>query len=278
MSRLLPCVVAKGYRGRLRSTFELPVHLKGYFGFDINCLPRKLDRNHSMIMKTRFFTLPLSLLLSITLAYSQAQPSATVTPRGANNYDIAWAGVAGRTYFIEFSTDLVNYHYLPTMDYGAGQHSYGMHSSTDKGFMRLHYVDASWITNLQQARDADFDGDGISNAFEVETIFSNPMDAESRGGDSENGGVGDGLADAWELFYFGNLTSADPSAIGQADGLTNKEKSDLGLNPLINLSAASAAQPAKFSYDLVGRLTAVTAAISPVTLVPDAEGNLTNAQ
>jgi YD repeat-containing protein len=52
----------------------------------------------------------------------------------------------------------------------------------------------------------------------------------------------------------------------------------LGLSPLDDLSAAGAAQPAKFSYDLVGRLTAVTAAISAVTLVPDAEGNLTNAQ
>jgi hypothetical protein len=228
-------------------------------------------------MKLRFLTVSLSLLLSATLAPALEEPAVLFTRDEAGKCELTWAGAAGHTYFLEFSTDMVNWHYAPSIDYGTGLKASGAISNSDKLFMRLHYVDASWITTLQEARDADFDGDGIPNSFEVESIFSNPMDAESKGGDSENGGVGDGLADGWELFYFGNLTSADPSAIGQADGLTNKEKSDLGLSPLVDLSAAGAAQPAKFSYDLAGRLTAVTAILAPSNFILDQEGNL-NAQ
>jgi hypothetical protein len=63
-----------------------------------------------------------------------------------------------------------------------------------------------------------------------------------------------------------------------ADGLTNKEKSELGLNPNTDYSAANNPQPASYSYDLVGRLTGVTAPLGAGTYTPDDEGNLLNAQ
>lgn len=41
----------------------------------------------------------------------------------------------------------------------------------------------------------------------------------------------DGLPDGWEYHYFDNLTSAHPNTKITPDGLTNKEKSEMGLSP-----------------------------------------------
>ena len=76
------------------------------------------------------------------------------------------------------------------------------------------------------------------------------------------------------MFFFENLTTADPAAILQSDGLTNKEKSDLGLNPNIDYSGPNNTKPSKFTYDLTGRLTGVPASVATATYAPDEEGNL----
>jgi Bacterial TSP3 repeat len=149
-----------------------------------------------------------------------------------------------------------------------------MTSSPDKLFVRLHYVDDATVLTLQQARDADFDNDGIPNDYEIEIIFSNPLDRNSAGGDTDS----DGLPDGWELFHFGGLNIANPSATLKSDGLTNKEKADLGLNPNIDYSSVSAAQPTSYTYDLTGRLTGVTAPVGAGNYTSDEEGNLLNAQ
>lgn len=134
--------------------------------------------------------------------------------------------------------------------------------------------DDTTATTLQEARDADFDNDGIPNYYEVETLFTHPLDKNSAGGDSD----GDGLADGWEMFHFGELGIADPAEALMPDELTNKEKADLGLNPNTDYSASSGAQSATFIYDLTGRLTDVTTPVGAGAYTPDEEGNLLNAQ
>jgi YD repeat-containing protein len=133
------------------------------------------------------------------------------------------------------------------------------------------------VTTEQEARDADFDGDGIPNWFEVEEIGSDPLDRLSAGGDSDT----DGMPDGWELFHFGSL-SALPGTIGfplpNGDGLTNKEKAQLGLDPDVDYAAPTASQPSKYTYDPVGRLTGVTSPVTTATYTLDEEGNILNAQ
>lgn len=85
--------------------------------------------------------------------------------QGTFNAD--WEGVAGRTYFAQFSTDLETWHYAPFIDFGSGEHRRGVHSSADKFFLRLHYGDFPGIDSLDEAMNADFDGDGLSNIFDV---------------------------------------------------------------------------------------------------------------
>lgn len=203
----------------------------------------------------------------------QQQVSFTAGASGTSNMD--WAGETGRTYFVEWSLDLVHWDYSPIVKFGDDLQSYGIsNSNAEKFFVRLHYVDDATATTLQEAKDADYDNDGIPNLYEVETLGTDPLDKNSTGGDSN----GNGLPDGWEMFHFGALGVADPNAVLEADGLTNKEKADLGLNPNTDYSDANATQPASYTYDLTGRLTGVTAPVGAGSYTPDDEGNLLNAQ
>ena len=202
------------------------------------------------------------------------QPLPTFTEVAPDAWQLDWNGVAGRTYFIQTSTDLVTWHFQPAMAFGDGVWSTQLGSTSPKYFVRLLYADDFGVTTLQEARDADFDNDGIPNYYEVETLGSNPFDKDSAGGDSDN----NGLPDGWELYHFGGLGIADPNAVLQPDGLTNKEKAELGLNPNTDYSDVNASQPASYTYNPVGRLTGVTTPVGACDYIPDEEGNLLNAQ
>ena len=228
-------------------------------------------------MKTRtikygFLLLVVSGLLGAT---PQPQQQVSFTEGASGTWNADWSGAADRTYFLQWSLDLVNWHYATLVEFGTGVKSFGLNTQGEqKYFVRLHYVDDTTVTTLQEARDADFDNDGIPNYYEVENLFTNPLDKNSAGGDSDN----DGLPDGWELFHFSGLNIADPNAVLQLDGLTNKDKAELGLNPNTDYSAANATQPSAYSYDPVGRLTGVTAPVGAGSYTPDDEGNLLNGQ
>ena len=161
-------------------------------------------------------------------ATPEPQPQMSFTEGGSGTWNADWQGVAGRTYFLQWSLNLEQWHYGPLVEFGTGVKSFGIDTQgEEKFFVRLVFINDETVTSLQEARNADFDGDAIPNWFEVEEVGSNPFDKNSAGGDSD----ADGLADGWELFYFSDLVSADPNGKNSPDGLTNKEKSELGLGP-----------------------------------------------
>lgn len=202
------------------------------------------------------------------------QPQVSFTVGSGGTWNADWSGVGNRVYFLQWSLDLVTWHYAPFIEFGTGLKSKGCSSSSVRFFVRLKYADAPWVTTLQEARDADLDGDGIPNWYEVEELSTDPLDRLSNGGDSDS----DGMPDGWELFHFGSISVANPSTVNTADGLTNKEKAQLGLNPNTNyLDPDSIPQATKYDYDLVGRLTGVTGPVATATYAPDAEGNILNA-
>ncbi len=213
----------------------------------------------------------VSAVMGAVHADPAPQPQVSFTQGSGTTWNADWSGVTGRTYFAQGSVDLVDWEILPVLEFGTGPKGAGIDTEgTPKYFYRLKYIDADWVTTEQQARDADFDGDGIPNWFEVEEIFSDPLDRNSAGGDSNS----NGLPDGWELFHFGGLGIANPSAILQPDGLTNKEKAELGLDPDVDYSDANASQTAGYTYDGAGRLTGVTAPVAAASYILDPEGNI----
>lgn len=202
------------------------------------------------------------------------QSQVSFTAGSGSTWNLDWIGVPGRTYFAQESVDLVNWEYLPVLEFGTGMKGAGIkNTGAPKYFYRLRYVDEALVTTEQQARDADFDGDGIPNWFEVEDVGSDPLDRNSAGGDVG----GNGLPDGWERYYFGGVGIAIPGAILKPDGLTNKEKADLGLDPNKDYSTPDSTVMAQYDYNLAGRLTAVTAPVGTGNYTPDNEGNLTDA-
>ena len=101
-----------------------------------------------------------------------------ISQGGLGTFNLDWEGVTGRTYFMQFSLDLVEWHFAPFMHFGEGGHHRGFEGNGDKCFFRLCYGDIEGINSLDEAMNADFDGDGISNIFEV-THGYNPYQVES---------------------------------------------------------------------------------------------------
>ena len=98
----------------------------------------------------------------------QSQVSFTQGSSGTWNAD--WDGANNRTYFVQYSLDLVNWAYSPLMRHGTGIQNCGVQTeNAPRFFIRLKYRDNPAVNTLVKARLADFDGDGIPNALEYAT-------------------------------------------------------------------------------------------------------------
>ena len=114
--------------------------------------------------------LPIVCLIAVTSEGGGdplPQPQLQFTQGLQGTFNADWQGVAGRTYFMVFSMDLVDWHYAPFIDFGENGHHRGIDTDAERFFLRLHYGDYPGINSLDDAMNADFDGDAIPNAYEV---------------------------------------------------------------------------------------------------------------
>ena len=121
----------------------------------------------------------------------------------SGTYALSWWGVAGDTYLIKTSDDLMNWSYVPIVESGSNAViQWGFSANTTSLFLELEYIS---VPPSQ-----------LSGA-----IFNGP----------DNNG--NGLPDDWELFYFGYL-GVDPNAFIPWSGgqITNLQAFQEGLNPL----------------------------------------------
>lgn len=159
------------------------------------------------LCKTIVALVPGLFLIGPLSADMAPQPQVAFTKGLENTFAADWQGVTGRIYFVQWSLNLQSWFYAPFIEFGDGMHSRGVAGSGPKGFYRLHYVDDAAITSLEEAMNADFDGDGLSNIFEV-TFGYDPYDPTST--------------------VDGNDNSLDP----EGDGMTNATENSRGLNPM----------------------------------------------
>ena len=150
---------------------------------------------------------PLLFLTGPLPAAMAPQPDVAFTKGAEGTFAADWQGVSGRVYFLQWSLDLKTWFYAPFIDFGDGMHSRGLAGTAPTAFYRLHYGDYPEITSLDEAMNADFDGDGLSNAFEVAFGYD-PYSASSTADGADN--------------------ALDPDG----DGITNAIENTKGLNPM----------------------------------------------
>jgi hypothetical protein len=159
------------------------------------------------VCKTITALVPVAFLIGPTSADMAPQPQVAFTQAAPGTFAADWQGVTGRVYFMQWSLDLETWFYAPFMDFDDGMHSRGLAGSAPKSFFRLHYGDYPGITSLDEAMNADFDGDGLTNIFEV-TFGYSPYNANS------------------------TVDGADNALDPEGDGMTNATENSRGLNPM----------------------------------------------
>ena len=143
--------------------------------------------------------LPFVLATATLPGNPEPQPPMTISPAAMDTMNLDWDGIPGRTYFMQFSMNLMDWHYAPFIDFGDGGHHRGMQSDASRMFVRLVFADIPGIHSLEDAMNADFSGDGLSNIFKI-THGYNPFKQEStsEGPDALLDPDGDGLSNASE--------------------------------------------------------------------------------
>ncbi len=186
----------------------------------------------------------LSGLLILASGFSSAQTTGIeqnlefLTPSTGGKY-LRWYGDADRSYFLQISEPsdpLKTWFWAPLIEAGNDEDiSFEVDGTADKGFFRLHYTN-QLPGSGQTLENADFDGDGFSNLYEITlrprpggivgfptlspNIQTNPLRTDT---DS------DGLSDVWE-----EDNGLDPTDNGSRNS-NNGPNGDPDLDGLSNL-------------------------------------------
>ncbi|MCB1132288.1 MAG: hypothetical protein KDN05_14250, partial [Verrucomicrobiae bacterium] len=119
----------------------------------------------------------LALLIGSAKSETAAQPQVDFTQGSQGTFNAEWEGVFGRTYLMQWSSDLTNWSYFPFTEEGEGLKSYGFDSSTDKLFLRLSTQDE----NPTLAGDPDGEAPLLTISGEW-TVSTKERDGDPSGG------------------------------------------------------------------------------------------------
>lgn len=179
---------------------------------------------------THFLLVTLAALSCLPLSGQTAddhnEGSKLVYNTSTDNYTFSWWGRSGWTYFLQTSTDLFGWTYVPTiiesgndavLSYGF---SYSLPNFGDAVFLRLNMTDKAGAAGTS----GDADGDRISNQDEFNQ-GTDPMSIASNDGDT--------IPDDWEIFYgLDTTTGVDSSSSdGDSDTLSDYQEFYAGTNP-----------------------------------------------
>lgn len=109
------------------------------------------------------------LLLFIACSWAVAQtesPTSLVRLADDVSYQATWQGVSGRTYFTQYSHDLINWTYSPGIK--RGRNSPMTQGFEPEGAPRFFVRRVETDAPAQDPDTADFDGDGIANIVEMQ--------------------------------------------------------------------------------------------------------------
>lgn len=119
----------------------------------------------------------------------------------------------------------------------------------------------------------DDDNYALVNLGQIKCVFSF-IPAWNAGPNPLADSNGDGIPDAWEMFYYGTLTIPGGVNYSTQDQLSAKDAYALGVNPLLNYSKLTGGE-STFHYTQNNELTDQSPISgNPVSYAPDSEGNV----
>ena len=123
---------------------------------------------------------PFFIILSLVASAvaQEATPLSVVKKDAPQTFDLNWASVSGKTYFIRVSSDMITWQYLPEVMAGVGGNdTLGFSSPSDKFFFRLIRSDLPTVDLIS----ADHDGDGVPSFAELTVTNTDPVKFSTAG-------------------------------------------------------------------------------------------------
>jgi hypothetical protein len=164
------------------------------------------------------------------MAQQIAQKSEVVVVPAGDKF-LRWFAPEGRTYFIQASDPndpLQTWIWTSCIESANNlEISHEIGGTADKAFFRLHYTDQQPPSGVS-LEDWDADGDGLSNALELQ-LQTNPLDPDTSG---------DGIPDGWAYVHGFNPLANNAAGMFQGGIVTNLEAFQSGVqaHPAATLS------------------------------------------
>lgn len=216
-------------------------------------------------MKPRPFVCSFAMITALTgtlHADPVLQSQVEFTAGGEGNWNADFIGVYGRSYFSLGSIDLVNWEYLPVIEFSDGARGVGVDvDGAPRYFFRLRYTDAPTTDPELE----DFANDGVGSLIKVLMGLDPFVPLAWEDTDS------DLIHDAIERFWFSNSLAGTDGGDDDANGNGIRDIFEIqtGNNPTMDLTDDEESR-SNYSYDPMGRLTSADG----VTYTFDVEGNL----
>ncbi len=183
-------------------------------------------------MNCRILIFMLGLVLPIAVHAQGEQQTPDLTQGGNDSWNLDWDGVTDRTYFLQWSENLIDWFYLPLIESGTGTAiNYGFNSDGSRFFLRLQYSDQP----TSDPNGDDFDNDTLTNWEEVGMYGSDPLAFNADAHLFLTDADGDGLL-YWESL---NIYHQNPDSFDfDGDGIPNSYELAMGWDPTVANSEA----------------------------------------
>ena len=143
----------------------------------------------SLNLRRNLQLLPLAGL-SLSLSSLPLLADSPVSLRIDHDNSAVWQGKENYVFFLQWSSDLVSWEYVPKIYTGEGNFSWQFNSSISQLYCRVQAVFAPGVDPNSQ----DFDDDGISNLTELTyRINGQSAQLDPLNADSDGDGISDGV-------------------------------------------------------------------------------------